>query len=94
MSRSYKKNNISKDNPHGRKYMKRYSNHKIRKAELPSRQRAAYRRVLSSYDIYDYIVYWTKEEAIRDYNNNERLQKLYPTVEDFLSYWEKLVHRK
>lgn len=92
MSRSYKKTPITKSDTHGRKSSKRLSNHAIRKIELPTRQRGAFRKVYNSWDIYDYVSRWTLEEAIAEYNErckSHYFREKYPTLEDFIKFWKK-----
>jgi NAD+--asparagine ADP-ribosyltransferase len=92
MSRSYRKTPCTKDNKKSRKFWKRYSNHKIRHNELPSRKRGAFKRIETSYNIYDYITLFTKEEAIDFYNkykNEKFFRKKYNSLEEFLSQWKK-----
>lgn len=73
MSRSYKKQPISKDNQRGgAKLAKRFANKVVRKAEnLPSRQRAAYKKCFCTWNIHDYISRWTLQEAIDAWEEEE-----------------------
>lgn len=80
MSRSYKKNPVSKDCSMGRRKsgktsMKAIANRKIRRKpieELPMREKGAYRKACESWDISDWSFRQTKEEAIKQY---EKYQK-------------------
>lgn len=80
MSRSYKKNPVSKDCSMGRRKsgktsMKTIANRKIRRKpieELPMREKGAYRKACESWDISDWYFRQTKEEAIKQY---EKYQK-------------------
>lgn len=108
MSRSRKKNPISKDNQGKQlKKDKRRHSRMIRNFEdLPSKQRSAHKRVLrDAWDIHDYVCRWTKEEAIEWYHKLEYKAQMgnwfaknqleeYPTLEDFLNkYWARMIRK-
>lgn len=110
MSRSYKKHPISKDGNRSSKKDKQIANRKIRrnyKNDLPTRGKG-FRKFSDSYDINDYIEYWSKEEAIQDWNNEIKeaetrgipLEKWgwhsrYASLEEFLDKaWAKSQKRK
>lgn len=74
MSRSYKKNPIVKSHDCGGKG-KQFANRKVRRAvkdydEIP--KGGIYKKFFSSWDINDYILRWTKEDAIEYYNKRKR----------------------
>ena len=95
MSRSYKKNPFVTQKNNKRKG-KRFANKRVRKvaSEESLGGKSAYKKVYQTYDICDYCWYWTKEDAIRNWYETERLQELYPTLEIFLEYWAKCAKRK
>lgn len=112
MSRSYKKTPISKSGGYGKNGKKlagRKWRRTINENDIVGR-RSLYKRNYSSYDIYDYVSRWTKEEAKRyykeakfNYENGINDWKYwgskenikYPTVGDFLKdRWEKYYRRK
>lgn len=94
MSRSFKKHAWTKD-PND-KFMKRYANKKVRRAKnVPSG--GAYKKLFCSYDISDFKWLWTRQDAIREYNEglcSEYLRDRFTTLEEYLKYWEKCVRRK
>ena len=109
MSRSYKKNPVSKDNQRGgAQYAKRRSAHRSRNLPVESEDgetlmssRSAFKKIFrDQYDIHDYVYRWSREEAIVEYESAQkspeeyRWMKRYPTLESFLNYWEKCVRRK
>lgn len=65
MSRSYKKTPVIKDNGHGahRRWNKKQANRVVRNDDTFDISGKAYRKLYSSWDIYDYISYnpWVKE---------------------------------
>ena len=102
MSRSYRKNPIIKDNGKSKKEMKSLANRKIRrKLNDPDFNMAdgkAYKKEFESWDIADFISRWTKEDAIKEYESKSKkypwFKEEWPTLEDYLNYWEKTMHRK
>ena len=88
MSRSYRLTPMVKDSSKGRRHgsrsMKNFANKKVRRRkDLPTRQKGAYKKVSESYDICDYSFKCTKEDAIRDWEEEE---KAYPRIK---SYFKK-----
>ena len=103
MSRSYKKSPVYTDRPHGAKYWKRVSNKKVRRYKGKLANGKAYKKIYDSWEIHDYISYWTKQEAINDYYMHSssynpfwfNWQDEYPTLEKYLNHiWEHDYHRK
>ena len=101
MSRSYKKTPIVNDHKRkGTKARKQSANRKLRRMNknldgAPSR--SYHRKANESWDISDYAWYWTKEEARQRYLDggyNSYIYIHYPTLEDWLDYWEKCARRK
>lgn len=105
MSRSYKKNPFVTD--HKRKHSKiakRMANkifrQKIRQDdEMPKNPK--HRKYTESWDICDYRLRMTKEEAIEYYYKkdrdawfNRRFFKRFPTLDKWLKFWEKEYIRK
>jgi len=70
MSRSYKKEPVTKDNQRGgARYGKRRSAHRLRRVsidtELPTRERKFFTKYFGDmYEIHDFICRWTWEEAL------------------------------
>ena len=94
MSRSYKHSEVVKDK--NAKYMKRFANKKARKTDLPKHGKA-YKKCFESWRISDYSWFWSKEEAIEQYNKarkNSYIKTHYKTLEEYLIYWEKCTKRK
>ena len=94
MSRSYKKHDIVKDPAN--KAMKRYANKKVRHTKnIPNGK--AYKKFFESWDICDYRWIWTREDAIRNFEQapaNSWIKNHFETLEKYLIYWEKCVKRK
>lgn len=112
ISRSYKHNPVYTDGHAGStKESKRFANKKVRHTdfdELP-RKGNGYKKVFESYDIHDYISYYTKQQWIDHY---EKRRKEYENgvglycfgvklqndeteiLEDSLKDWEKSYRRK
>lgn len=109
MSRSYKKHPITKDGGRSSKIGKKLANKKVRKNvdKLPSKGKA-YKKIYNSWDINDYISYWTEKDAIEGWYEEETLakiwcipveeieyHKLYGTLENYLNkYYKKYSIRK
>ena len=105
MSRSYKKTPYVTDHSQGTKSMKRIANRMVRRRvknmndeELPSHMKS--KRMTESWMICDYRWYTSKEEAIKWYLEEIRLRPNgyyaihYPTIKDYLNFWEKCHRRK
>lgn len=104
MSRSYRKNPILKDGGRSSKKNKQLANRKVRRelnrdVSEESLSKVQPKKMYESYDVNDWISRYTKEEAEADYYNRNRLHgewfyEKYPTLEDWLKYWEKTYRRK
>ena len=102
MSRSYRKNPIIKDNGKSKKEMKSLANRKVRRKlndpDFDIADGKAYKKEFESWDIADFISRWTKEDAIKEYESKSKkyrwFKEEWPTLEDYLNYWEKTMHRK
>lgn len=106
MSKSYRKNPISKDGGTSSKKKKKIMHKTVRRklnrdisddslANIPSK------KMYETWDINDYISRYTREDAIAYYNKTEKdewqkewFYKKYPTLEDWLNEWEKNYIRK
>ena len=71
VSRSVKKNPVVKDYDSG-SFGKRLANKRVRRTEEVPMKGKGYRKIFESYNIHDYISYWTKEEAIETWINEEK----------------------
>lgn len=102
MSKSYRKNPIVKDNGKSKKEMKSLANRKVRRKlndpDFNIADGKAYKKEFESWDIADFISRWTKEDAIKEYESKSKkyrwFKEEWPTLEDYLNYWEKTMHRK
>ena len=95
MSRSYKKNPIYTDRPNGAKYWKRLANKKVRKENNHFLKGKKYKRLFNSWEIHDYISYWDKKQALKDFTRYEYLREEYKNEEEFLNKrWKKSQYRK
>jgi len=104
MSRSYKKNPYVTDGYGGdRKQSKRIANRIVRRRlkheeDIPTRLKP--KKMTESWNICDYRWRTTKEEAIVWFkeevqnNPNGYFATHFPTVDDYLKYWEKWHRRK
>lgn len=94
MSRSYKHNPVYSDySRKTTKYFKRQASHKIRRSfNVPNGK--AYRKFYNSWDIHDYISYWTKEDAIIHYIKNQDIYND-QTLDEYINcVWKKYHFRK
>ena len=95
MSRSYKKNPIYTDRPHGAKYWKRLANKKVRRKNYHFLKGKEYKKLYPSWEIHDYISRWSKEQALKDFRRYIYLQKYYKNENEFLNkHWKKYQYRK
>ena len=102
MSRSYRKNPIVKENGKSKKEMKSLANRKVRRKlndpDFNIADGKAYKKEFESWDIADFISRWTKEDAIKEYESKSKkyrwFKEEWPTLDDYLNYWEKTMHRK
>ena len=93
LARSVKKNPIRTDGRNGQKIPKRFSNKTIRREEdIPNGK--AYKKYYCSWNIHDYISRLDWETAKKDYEHNERWQKMYPTLKDFHRFWRRFYKNK
>lgn len=88
MSRSFKKYPIVRQEKENHKFLNRRIRHdKYAELNTPG----AYRK--HSRGGYSWNHRWTKEEAIKNYYEDERIQNRY-SLEDWLNYWKNCVIRK
>lgn len=99
MSRSYKKTPIVKDNIGG-KTGKRFANKKVRRLKNELFKRKEYKKAYESWDINDYISYYTLEEAIKDWYKEEKenfprelawRHNEFKTLEKWIQHWKKMM---
>lgn len=105
MSDSYKKQPITKICGYG-KQGKIYANRKVRQAPLNGTQRGTYKKLYCSWNIKDYVSYYSAEQAAAYYEQltkkdpslltytEQGILKKYPTLESFMINWEKSYKRK
>ena len=100
MSRSYKKVPITKDN-YGGKTGKRFANKAVRRKKDELFKGKDYKKVYNSYDINDYISYYPKDEAIENWEEEEKIpgnynwrHNKYKTLKEWLIQWKKWMIRK
>lgn len=99
MGKSRKKTPVIKDNGRSKKKNKTIANKtvrsKLKDPEFSIANGNAYKKEFESYNIADYVCYWTKEEAIHQYETSTWInKKQYPTLESWLTYWRKCVINK
>lgn len=99
MSRSYRKHPIVKDGGRSKKEDRTLANRIVRRKlnnlDYEIADGKAYKKEFESWNIADYISMWTKEEAIKEYERDEYIdKKRFPTLESWLNFWEKCMHRK
>lgn len=87
MSRSYKKYPVVNDSqPKSTKARKKIANRKVRNTDdVPNGK--AYKKVSESWNIRDFAWFWSWEEALKGYEENEYLKKRYPTIDEFHRFW-------
>lgn len=91
MSRSYKKTPISKMAPvHGR-IGKKFANRRVRRYDEELSNGGSYKRLYCSYDIHDWISYYTINDAIEFEMNRSRSEH---TIQWAINNWKKHYHRK
>ena len=100
MSRSYKKSPVYTDgSARGTKISKRFANKKVRNTnfdDLPKKGKG-YKKCFESYDIHDFISYYTEKECIKDWEkecteieNQVTKYRFYPqTKEEVIKKWRK-----
>lgn len=105
MGKSVKKNPVATDNTRS-KFQKKIASKKVRQALKNSEYLLngnLYKKVTESWDIHDYTFRLTKQEAIKNYyrwlqldeeNGFTTTKTLFPTLEDYLNWWEKNYLRK
>lgn len=103
MSRSYKKHPYVTDH-HVKtsKKRKRFANKTIRQDKTFDMNGSSYKKRYCSWDICDYRYQWTREEAIKEWYEEESdhydgyawKHKRFSSLEEWLNYWEKCVKRK
>ena len=77
MSRSYKKTPIVKDGGKSSKKSKRLANKKVRRnTDKLAIKGKSYKKIYNSWDINDYISYWSEKDAIKDWYEEETLAKM------------------
>lgn len=88
MSRSYKKVPIYKSHDGGKR-MKRIASKTVRRNwDIPLKG-GNYKKLFNSYNLNDYICYWSLEQAILSYKSNEYYKSKFKTLEEFLIFWKK-----
>jgi len=90
MSRSYKKTPIIKEYSPCKRYYKRQANKKIRKMDLEDVgiNPGLYKKHYENWNISDYAVYVSKEEALLEWCNE------FESVEECITDWKKRIIRK
>jgi len=93
LARSVKKNPFCKDGQKSKKIPKRFSNKAVRHIlEIPSGK--CYKKYYCSWNICDYISYWSWEQAKQSYKAQEGWQKSYPTLKEFYKFWRHYYKNK
>lgn len=95
MSRSYKKTPITKGCGYGR-FGKKYANRILRRNNEIFK-RSLYKRNFNSWDINDYINYFSLEDAKEYYNQHKDedwFNIRFKTLDDYIDNWKKYYRRK
>lgn len=90
MSKSYKKYPLLRVT---RKEDYRILNRQLRHdklAEFP--KGGSFKRHRPHWNSWAYL--WTKEQAVQEYKETERIRHKFPTLEEWLDYWARTVIRK
>lgn len=100
MSRSIKRKPVSKDCESG-KWGKKQANRKVRREKEFSGKGKQYKKIYNSWNIHDFVCYWTLDDAIKDWYNEEKeptqyqwRHKQFKTLENWINYWKKCMIRK
>lgn len=93
MSRSYKKHPyiIMGGNS---KFGKKFANRRIRNAKQDLPKGGSYKKLYEQYDLKDWIIRWTWEEALEDYHRKPNLYKRFKDEKEFYRYWYKCTKMK
>lgn len=107
MGKSIKKTPMFKENSRGsNKHRKAMSNRQLRRKLNKGEEAVSggtYKKMCESWNISDYTFRKTREEAIEDYYRRLRwdeehgfteTKERFPTLEEFLNWWEKYYVRK
>lgn len=101
MSRSYKRNPISKDGGKSSKSAKQLANRRLRRKNNFDIKRSNYKKTYEQWDINDYISRWTLEDAINDWHEeesnpkkNQWIHNRFKTLEEWINHWKKCMYRK
>ena len=101
MSRSYRKNPIATDNSSpGTKRTKRCANKKVRsyyyKEDYLPKNGKLYKRIYESWDIHDWKIRYTWEDAKYEYNKPDSWidKEKYPTLKSWYKHWKKIYKSK
>ena len=89
MSKSYKKHPIVKQEKEDYHYLNRKLRHD-KLAAIPNG--SFYKKYVNKCHEWKYI--WTKEQAIRQYNEDEWIRERFPTLDMWINYWKTCVLRK
>lgn len=92
MSRSYKKTPVCKDQ--GTRWMKRQASKTVRRYAEDISNGGSYKNLFCSYNICDYRIVQTYQQAIDDWNTSKYLWTHQKTFKDFLLSWHKYYKRK
>lgn len=95
MSRSYKKHPYVVNGDMA-KFGKKFANKRVRNLTVDEEnlKGGSYKRLYEQYDIRDWIVRWTWEEALEDYYRKPNLYRRFKTEKDFYRYWYKCTKMK
>lgn len=101
MSRSYKKTPISKDRPKTSHQNKKLASRHVRRQKDFIGKGNSYKKLYCSWDIHDYICYWTLDDVIQAWNEEESdlcsnpwRHKEFKTLDRYINYWKKCMLRK
>ena len=100
MSRSVKKHPVVKDHGSG-KWGKRQASKAVRRSKSFDDSGKEYKKLYNTWNIHDYVSYYSKEDAIKDWKKEEslpvrkqHLHRKYQTLEKWLIVWEKMMLKK
>ena len=100
MSRSVRRTPIRKDHNSG-KWGKKQANKKVRREKDFFESGNNYKKIYNTWNIHDYVAYYTKEQAIKDWYEEEQIEgssswrhRKYGTLEKWLIAWKKMMINK
>lgn len=96
MSRSFKHNPVYTDGKNGQVISKRFANKAVRNYKHKIAKGKAYKHLFCSYEIHDFTIRYTWQEAKQEYENNlnSYARQRYSSLKELYKHWSKYYKRK